>query len=67
MLSLTKLYASVLDLTGSKSHWYTDIYPLHKNTSYVSIGYLVLMLQSIPKKVRDMNIPRIGYQLTSIY
>ena len=49
----------MLELKISKVYWYADMYPIHKNTAYVSIGYSVLMLQSISRKVRDMMIPRI--------
>ena len=42
-----KLYASVLDLTGTKSHWYKDIYPIHTNYYYVAMIYSVLMIHCI--------------------
>ena len=58
-LILSKLDASVLDLTVIQSNCYVDIFPLHTNTSSGAIGSSVLMLHSISRKIRDMKITRI--------
>ena len=58
-LITSKLYASVLDLTGIKLHWYVDIFPLHTNNSSVVIGSSVLMIHSIYRKLGDIKINRI--------
>ena len=54
-----KLDFSVLDFMGSKSHWYVYMYPIHKKTSSVYIGYSVLLIQSISRNGREMKITRI--------
>ena len=58
-VSQFKIDISVLELTGSKEHLYGDIYPLHTNDYSVAIGYSVLMIQKIYRKVGYLEITRI--------
>ena len=58
--SPSKLDASVFELAGSKAHWYSDMSPLQKQSSTISIGYPVLMLHSISSKGRDMKTTTIS-------